>query len=256
MLNTCSSLSLKVLQSSITLVALCWAHSSLLKLLLYWEPVFYMQLNQCNSLAAQSPGCSASCSCRMCCWPSLLAYVLLVPTRTSRSFSAELLPSQLVSRLYCCKLLQLQEQDFAFILETPKAFAGPFFPSACIGLPKWQLSCRIAASVQLPSYLGDSSLIAISSHSPFQKLLMTNTSVVLPAHFLQQLSDCSELLLRLSQIPTYASLQESFSSSIPLLQLLHGPQEPSLLLPSQPRQEYGCHHDKLIFPWKVISSTS
>lgn len=53
------------------------------------------QYSRCSwtSLITQSPGCS----CRMRCWPSLLADVLLVPTRTSRSYSAELLYSQSVS---------------------------------------------------------------------------------------------------------------------------------------------------------------
>lgn len=117
----------------------------------------------------QQPDCSVSwlyfCSCRTtCCWPSLPALVLLVPTRNSRSFSAELLPSQSFSRLYSSKSFfscRKRTLHLSF-LNFPRLLLAHF---SSLSPSKWQLSSSIAAPVTLPSFLGASSCSPWFLHS-------------------------------------------------------------------------------------------
>ena len=86
-----------------------------------------MQLNECGSLIAQSPGCASvhagqhAAGLPCCPYPTCAHQDLQVLFSRATSQSVSLQP------LLLQEFLQLQEQDFAFvILELPKALAGPF----------------------------------------------------------------------------------------------------------------------------------
>lgn len=166
-----------------------------------------MQLNECCSLTAPSPGCASVHADQdtfglLCCQDVLLTHNLLVSTRTSRSVSTELLPSQ--------------SPTLIVTMVSSHAKAGPSFCLFWIILSLWMatlpkhsssceashLPCQQLMFSIVPSLLQVLILI-------FKKIYKTNTYSNSPAYFLQHPFSLSELSLKIHISPHRPALRRA-----------------------------------------------